>query len=368
MKIGLIVLSIGTFGKKGFYNLQEIGLAKALDKYCEKVKIFKLVSNDQNFVEEPVSGTRHTRITYIPSKSWGTNGFIDLKKLDISLDVYICFSDTQLMFPKVYNWAKKYAIPLLPYIGVTRSHNANLFKAFLVNLMFARNLNIYRKSMCLTKTPSVQEFLQHQGVKKTYLAPVGLDLNLVKEDYKTVSIEKLKMKYGYHTSDQVILFIGRLIDEKQPLRIIDIFYELYKKRRSYKLLMIGHGDLKKAVISKIYDYKLINAVQMIDCIPNCDIWELYCLADTFVNLNKQEIFGMAILEAMYYGCKVVAWSAPGPDFIIENEISGRLVHSNDEVIEAIQAKNIKQENAVCRVIDHFTWESTAKKILKCLQT
>lgn len=26
------------------------------------------------------------------------------------------------------------------------------------------------------------------------------------------------------------------------------------------------------------------------------------MADSFVNLNQQEIFGMAILEAMYYGC------------------------------------------------------------------
>lgn len=38
---------------------------------------------------------------------------------------------------------------------------------------------------------------------------------------------------------------------------------------------------------------------------------------------------MAILEAMYYGCKVVAWDAPGPNLIIENGKSGWLVRDAD---------------------------------------
>ena len=44
MKIGIMVLSIGSFGKKGFYNLQEIGLAKAIDALCDETKVYKLVS------------------------------------------------------------------------------------------------------------------------------------------------------------------------------------------------------------------------------------------------------------------------------------------------------------------------------------
>ena len=31
MHIGILITSIGNFGKKGFYNMQEIGLAKELD-------------------------------------------------------------------------------------------------------------------------------------------------------------------------------------------------------------------------------------------------------------------------------------------------------------------------------------------------
>ena len=44
MRVGLLITSIGSFGKKGFYNAQEIGLAKALDSLVDEVKVYRLVS------------------------------------------------------------------------------------------------------------------------------------------------------------------------------------------------------------------------------------------------------------------------------------------------------------------------------------
>ena len=91
------------------------------------------------------------------------------------------------------------------------------------------------------------------------------------------------------------------------------------------------------------------------------------MADSFVNLNRPEIFGMAILEAMYYSCKVVALKAPGPDLIIENGKSGWLVRYDEEVIEKIMDNSDISKEAHMRVIDEFTWESSAKKILKAVK-
>ena len=131
--------------------------------------------------------------------------------------------------------------------------------------------------------------------------------------------------------------------------------------------MVGTGELKSAVVKKIKELDLAEYVQVIDCIPNSDIWELYRIADSFINLNQQEIFGMAILEAMYYGCKVVAWKAPGPNLIIENNVSGYLVESNEEVIKEIGNKDVPAEKAHERVVNNFTWKNTAEKIKNVLK-
>lgn len=360
MKIGILITSISNFGQKGFYNAQEIGLAKAMAKLCSKAEVYKLIPIDQDKKTEEIC--ENAEIHFIPAKNSGINGVINVEEMDKSLDALIHFSDTQFSVPKVYAWCRKNDVQYVPYIGVVESHSTSKLKQMITNLLFQRNVAVYRKCVCCVKTPTVQKLLKEMGVKKTVVAPVGLDLDLLHADYETSSISWLKKKYGYHESDKVLLFIGRIIDEKQPVRMVDIFAELRKKDTAYKLLMVGTGDLKAAVENRIKELDLQDTVQMVERIPNSDIWELYRLADSFVNLNQQEIFGMAILEAMYYGCKVVAWNAPGPNLIIESGKSGWLAKSDEEVIEKIMDTAEVEMEAHRRVLAEFTWESSAKKM------
>lgn len=363
MKIGILVLSIGSFGTKGFYNLQEIGLAKALDTLCDEVRVYKLIANTAERETQAIEGTKNAFLTLLPSKQIGANGIPDMRYIDKTLDALVCFSDTQIMLPKVYRWAEKNKIKLIPYIGVVESHSTNKVKQFVMNCLFSRNVAVYKKCCCYVKTPAVQERLASLGVTNTVVAPVGLDLDLLKKDYESFSPIELKKKYGYSEQDKVLLFIGRLIEEKQPIRMIEILSEIRNKNQDYKLLMVGTGELKTAVEEKISELKLADDVKMIDRIPNSDIWELYRMADSFVNLNQQEIFGMAILEAMYYGCKVVAWTAPGSSLIIEDGISGCLAESENEIINRIMDSEQFGQSAHSRIVGNFTWCNTAQAII-----
>ena len=74
---------------------------------------------------------------------------------------------------------------------------------------------------------------------------------------------------------------------------------------------------------------------------------------------------MAILEAMYHNCNVIAIKAPGPECIIENKVSGFIVNSVEEMSKIIINRQ-KVEGAHQRVITNFTWEKTASTILKRL--
>lgn len=362
MKIGMLITSLGNFGQKGFYNAQDIGLAKALDQIFDEVRIYKLVPGDNKAQLESISGCKNAYLHSIPAKSIGNNGFLNLSALDTNLDVLIYFADTQLILPKVYRWAKRNNVVFIPYIGVIESHSTSLLKKRVIDFLFIRNLRVYKKCHCLVKTPSVESRLMKLGVGLISVAPVGLDLSLLKQDYDKFPIDILKQKYGYVSNEKIILFIGRLTQEKQPVRMIDIFNEMRKTDNSYRLLMVGSGELKDTVASQIQKLNLNDYVKMIDRIPNSEIWELYRIADAYVNLNQQEIFGMAILEAMYYGCKVVAWKAPGPVYIIEDKVSGYLADSNVGIIDAVKYGKSMSEAAKQRIIDKFTWNATAKQI------
>lgn len=360
MKIGILISMINNFGEKGFYNSQEIGMAKALVSMGNEVTIYKLLARGS---EIPLENNQQPyRIVYSTVNSVGINGLVDNKLIEKSLDVLIYYADTQLCVPRVAKWCRKNGVSLIPYVGVTKSHSTSLVIKTIIDTLFLRNISVFKKCICLVKNNTVAKELKAKGVERIIVAPVGIDIDLLKKDYKASSREMLLSKHGYEKDDKVLLFIGRLEDEKHPLDMVEIYEQLRKEDERYKLLVVGKGNLKDAFLKRIKKSKYKNEISYIERIPNNEIWELYRLCDCFVNLNRQEIFGMVLLEAMYYEAKVVAWCAPGPNVIIENGVSGYLVASTSELISAIKNKSFNGLNAHKRIMDKFTWGSTAQKV------
>ncbi|MFT4146058.1 MAG: glycosyltransferase [Mobilitalea sp.] len=362
MNLGILITSIGNFGKRGFYNAQEIGLAKEFDKLFDEVTIYKAIPLTEPEETLSVEGCKHTTLHRVPVKSQGTNGLWNCDKLDKRLDVLIYFSDTQLSVPQVYKWCSKNNVKLFPYIGVIESHSTDKIKKIFIDWMFKKSIRIYKKCTCFAKSPDIKAQMLQKGITNCVLATVGLDFSLMHSGYERESIELLSGKWGYQANEKILLFIGRLTDEKQPIKMIDYFYKLYKYNSSYRLLMIGTGELIGEVEKAIDAYGINDKVKIFAQILNTEIWQLYRIADCFVNLNQHEIFGMAILEAMYYGCKVVAWKAPGPSYIIEDSVSGYLCNNEDELINHILHGKQLSKAAHLRIVDQFNWQASANVI------
>lgn len=366
MKIGLLISSISNFGNNGFYNSQEIGMAKQIVKQGHEVIVYKLLSINAKQPEDFII-MDNLCVKYFCVKSYGINGIVPLNILDKDVDGILYFSDTQLDVPKVYKWCIKNNITFIPYIGVIESHSNNKVVEIIMNTLFLRNLNVFKKCNCLLKNEDVLKRLSYRGVKRVQFAPVGIDLDLLNKDYELADISDLKRKWNFDVKDKIILFIGRLEDEKRPIDLIYLLQRILESDSSYKLLIVGKGSLKKQMLLEVKRLQLNDAVTYIEKIPNSEVWELYRMCDVFVNLNKHEIFGMVLLEAMYYECRVVAWEAPGPNYIIENGISGHLVSDNDELINCIKKENVEiRKNAHNRVIEKLTWAKTASLIVEII--
>ena len=252
---------------------------------------------------------------------------------------------------------------------MVRSNNASAWKKRVVD-MLCNNVPYYKKNPTVVKTSALAEYIKSQGAgDNIHVVPVGLDTELLKQDYADYSIEELKDKWGYCKEDKVILFVGRMTSEKQPVKMIQIFKALYEKDIDYRLLMVGQGELLEAVEEEIEKNQLQNVVSIHKKVPNDRMWELYRLSECYVNLNTHEIFGMAILEAMYYENVVVALRAPGPELIIENEKSGFLCSSEDDLINIVAGleKQLIGKQAKQRVCSKFLWEESAKDMLEIIE-
>lgn len=369
MKIQIIALGMTDQSHRKFYNTQDMGLGRALSGMGHEVDLYSFVRGD---TDETIEFNDHLRMHYLHSPSRGFHSMHSCEFITRDVDAVIVFSDNQMNFKRVAQLCREREVVCLPYVGALGSHNPSRLKKKLLDIAIP-NVRYYRNMRVLAKTPDVKRQMEEQGIKDVLLAPCCLDLYAVNRDYREASPAELKALAGIPEGAKVLLYIARLTDEKHPMEMLDIFRRLKKEDSAYYMISIGKGELQAAFEKRIAEYGLTDSVKRIGYIENSRMWEFYRMSDVLVNLNRVEIFGMAILEAMYYECPVAARRAPGPEYILEQKKDGILCKNTEEIIDAVKAlcgdeklRGTIAKAAHNKIMERFVWQSTAQIILDAI--
>lgn len=329
MKLGILCTMTNGFGRKGFYNTQEIGLGRALWRQGHEVDIYKCLLKGEK--AETVELGKGFRIHYLSMPSIGAHAYLDTKILPKDLQGLLCFADNQLFLPHVYQFCRRNNIVFVPYIGTTHSLYTSLKGRVSDFLLKIGTQRIYYKHPVLAKTEGAKEELRQLGITHVTLAPVGLDDGVLQSDFANADRAALRAEYGFEPDDVVIVNVARLEPEKRPLELIDMFNRI-KDQKKFRLLIIGEGSLAEPAAEKIRQLHLEDRIKMVARVPYAEMWKVYTMADYFANLNKGEIFGMAIMESVYYCTSVAASSAPGPRLTLK-DMAGHCICEDDTAME-----------------------------------
>ena len=355
MKFGIVELYCGDSGKKGFYNSQETGLARAMKSLGYDSVIFRPCKKIKNVEEEEIEN--RIKVVYVPASTIGVHSRFDWSILsEYQIEVVQLESDNQVFAPDCIHYCEGKGILIYNYIGTISSNSKNRVKFFFLNLGFGRNIRAYKRHKCFSKTANVKEQLSSYGISDVTVAPVGLDTSIIPVVNR--SKEEIRKELSLPTDKIVLLFVGRMEEYKRPFEAIKLIDDL---RAVAHMVLIGTGTLNQRVQNEIDSRNLMSKVTRIDKIPNTEIHKYYKACDYYVNFNKDEIFGMSILEAMFHGCTVLARYAPGPNCIIEDRISGYLVDDISEMEAIIRRKEVLSSDIIkARIMDSFTWDKTAQ--------
>ena len=102
-------------------------------------------------------------------------------------------------------------------------------------------------------------------------------------------------------------------------------------------------------------------------VPYEKMWEIYEMSDYYLNMNKGEIFGMAIMEAVYYKTSVAAIRALGPSVTLKDMKGHKLCENDDEMAEWITGpypseKDLQESSE--KMAATFTWDRCADAFLQ----
>ncbi|MCL2100085.1 MAG: glycosyltransferase [Fibromonadales bacterium] len=127
----------------------------------------------------------------------------------------------------------------------------------------------------------------------------------------------------------VILYAGRVSNEKGVLELTDIYREAKKKFDKVKLAVVGKGPAVEQLQRENPDAIFINWVEQ------SKLPIIYSSADILALPSRFDTFSLVVLEALSCGLPVAAYNTKGPKDIIKHDECGFLVETPSEMQQAI---------------------------------
>lgn len=187
---------------------------------------------------------------------------------------------------------------------------------------------------------SAERFCGWSGfdLERVSIVPNCVDLDRFQPQPKdTAMMQRLGLGGG-----PVILTLGRIFANERYKgfdEVIDLMPRLLARDPSLQYLIVGDGNDRVRLESKVEAMQLAGAVVFAGRIDEADKVGIYNLADAYVMPSSGEGFGIVLLEAAACGIPVVGSSIDGSRDALRHGELGRLVdpHNSDALFDAIVA-------------------------------
>ena len=360
LKIAHIICAFPPY--KGGIGQSAYEFNKVLSKHGHRIKTFSPYypqekSNDGNNIRlKP--WLRYGKGAFTPQL------FFRLKKFDLIFFHYPFFGTTEIIWLYKLIFRQKKLI-IHYHMDVI---NFNLITKILSLPAKLIRYSLFKKANIITCASL--DYIKHSDIAKIYKKypkkfkeiPFGVDTN------------KFTPAPKKNSQIKNILFVGGL-DKAHYFKGLDILFKALSnlKNINWQLSIVGDGDLKPQYEKQTKELDITNKVNFWGKDSNEKLPEIYRQADLFVlpSINKNEAFGLVLLEAMASGVPVIASALPGVRTVFQDNIQGLLAKPGDSddlknKIEKILNNDEKRKQMGLKarklVLEKYSWEEVGKKL------
>lgn len=312
MKHIVIFRTSASFLDINTYNCQELGLAKALARKGYKVSLLMGGPKKQQ-IDVECGNDQHVDVYYLTYHAIHQSlcVFTGWKELleQLHPNVLQIHDMGNFMTYRASRLAKKHGIRCVLIQGTYHPTQKPFFKQLELLFNFTLGKAVLRNVDAIgCKTKAAAKYIAQYSNKSTSITPVGLDVDKFQSDVATTNF---RQENGLEEK-KVLLYIGRMEQRRNPLFLLQLMRNMPK---DYVLVLVGDGPLLNDVLGHVKSYKMEN-VLVLGKKKQEELPSIYNSSDLFLLASNYEIFGMVILESMYFGLPVVSSSTAGSETII----------------------------------------------------
>lgn len=364
--------------KNNTYNIQEVGLAKALVRKGNVCDILFWTNKEEETVTLPVGEYGQVHVFY-------RRGITKIKNT-VYTGCTRLYKQYDILQPCEYNQIQSWILAKTQP-GKTVIYHGPYFSSFnkrynlmckIFDALFLKRY-IKQETVFLVKSQMAKEFLVTKGIDSDHVQVVGVGIDAeMLSSGKSACKENLYFRMKEDKENLKILYVGRLEERRNIPFLFEIFAEVIKTEKDARLYLIGTGD--KKYVKFVFEY----ADQL--GIKDKIIWQermeqkylshIYTLADFFLLPTEYEIFGMVLLEAMYYKTVVLTTRNGGSSTLIEHGRNGFILENRNarkwascivKVYENSSRMRSIQKRAFIKIAEEYTWDALADCFMKQYQ-
>lgn len=167
--------------------------------------------------------------------------------------------------------------------------------------------------------------------KNVHIVPTGVEVErFYRENCNTEEINAIKKELNIKRDDFIVLYVGRLAQEKNVELLIKSQVEIAKKNKKCKLVIVGSGPDYEKYIKLVNDLKIKKNVIFTNSIPWEEMPNYYNCADVFVTASKTETQGLTVIEAMAASLPVICIEDESFSNVVINHLNGRTFTNDQE--------------------------------------
>lgn len=352
--------------ERNTYNIQEVGLAKALVRMGNVCDIVFWTDKEEKEVDIPADDYGTVHVFYKIGKTALKN--VVYTNCNELFDKYDILQTAEYNQMESWLLAKRYPEKTIIYHGPYYSpfnRRYNLMCSLFDKVFLKRYLKLGTKF--IVKSKLARDFLKSKGIKESNISTIGVGIDTqMLSDKESFCDEPLYLAMKKDKGLK-LLYIGRFEERRNIPFVLDTFSTVIQKNCNTTLYMIGTGD--SDYLESCWEHaeklKIRNQIVYQERIEQRFLAEIYKLADFFLLPTAYEIFGMVLLEAMYYGVVVITTDNGGSGVLIENNTSGYIENTLDVnswanlILNTYDDKTkmeLIRKNSKKRIASYFTWD------------